>query len=132
MRKLGFEGFHAIPLVSDPRQALPLIAEEVGLIGPHRLPEPEEGEDDGEPHGGLGRRDGDNEESEELPVVVRGVDAVVRDQREVYRVEHQLDAHEQDEQVAPEEEAYAPVTKSAAEMTRKYSRGIDVVTSRSP
>src|SRR5262249_32096815 len=74
--------------------------------GAHRLPHTEEGEHDGEPHCRLRRRDRDDEEREELPAVVLRPKAVVGDEGQVHRVEHELDAHEQDEQVPPEEKAH--------------------------
>src|SRR5256885_369999 len=44
-----------------------LVPQQIGLVGPDRLLEPEEGEHDGEPQRGLGRGHGDDEEGEDLP-----------------------------------------------------------------
>ena len=75
-----------------------------------RLPQAVEGDDDGEADGHLGGGDGDDEEHEDLPVVVgeseRG-DAVTGkgNEREVGRVEHEFETHENDEEVAAQEDA---------------------------
>src|SRR5215210_54542 len=73
----------------------------VDVYGPPRA---EHGEHDGEPHSDLRRRDGDNEHGvadTESP----GVREVVRegDEREVDAVYHELDAHKDDDGVAPDQ-----------------------------
>ena len=74
------------------------------------LPQAVERDDDGEADGHLGGGDGDDKEHEDLRVVVgeseRG-DTVASegDERKVGGVEHELEAHENDEEVAAQEDA---------------------------
>src|SRR5690349_14342364 len=67
-----------------------LVPQQIGLVGADRLLHAEEAEHDGEAHRSLGRRHGDDEEREDLPAVIRRAIAVVRDQGQVDRVEHEL------------------------------------------
>src|SRR5581483_9715228 len=60
----------------------------------------EDRDDDGQAHGGLGGSDGDDEERADVAGHVALVTGE-REEREVRRVEHQLDGHEDDERVAP-------------------------------
>ncbi len=74
------------------------------------LPQSVERDDDGEADSHLGGGDGDDKEHEDLRVVVgesEGGDAVAGegDEGEIGRVEHQLEAHEDDEEVAAQEDA---------------------------
>ena len=62
-----------------------------------------DGENDRQPDGRFGRGDGHDEEHEHLPAhseILRQ-----RDEREIHRVEHELDAHEDHDRVAPHEHA---------------------------
>ena len=59
---------------------------------------------DRQPHGRLGGGHGDDEEGEHLPGVVQ-MHAVEGDQGQVDGVEHQLDAHQRHDGVAPHQEA---------------------------
>ena len=69
-----------------------------------------EGDDDGEPDGDLRCGDGDDEENQDLGVVVGESecgDAVAgeRDEGKVGCIEHEFEAHEDDEEVAAQEDA---------------------------
>ena len=73
------------------------------------LPQAVEGDDDGEADGHLGGGDGDDEKDEDLGVVVgesEGGDAVAGegDEGEIGGVEHQLKAHENDEEIAAQKD----------------------------
>src|SRR5205814_8042516 len=65
-----------------------------------------------ETHGDLGRRDGDDEEGEDLTGHVAVVNAVVGHEGEIHAVQHELDAHELDEDIAPYEEPDGPYRKN--------------------
>ena len=69
---------------------------------------PIERDDDGETDRDLSRGDRDDEENEDLRVVIgqaRGVDAKARerDERKIGRIQHQLERHENDDEVAPQD-----------------------------
>jgi hypothetical protein len=83
-----------------------------------RLLRAEEGDDDGETDGDLGRRHGDDEEKEDVGVVgglaLDEIEARKGDEGEVRRREHELEAHEDDEEIAPHEHAGQPDRKERA------------------
>src|ERR1700759_2531973 len=93
------------------------VLQEIRLVRPDGAAEAVQREHDRQTDGDFRGLGGDEEEGEHLPGVAgasghraghRGdVDAVVGDEREVRRVEHQLDAHELHEHVAPDDEADA-------------------------
>ena len=71
---------------------------------------PIERDDDGETDRHFSRGHRDDEKNEDLRVVVgqaRGVDAKARerDERKIGRVQHQLERHENDDEVAPQNDA---------------------------
>src|SRR5450631_3917186 len=73
-----------------------------------RLPRAIKRDDDGKTDGDFRGRHGDDEKDKNLRVVVwnsRGVEAEAREgnQREVGRVQHQLEGHEDDDDVAAQE-----------------------------
>src|SRR5829696_8342688 len=80
-----------------------LALEEVDVPQVHALEVAERGDDDRQPHRGLGRRDRHDEDHEALP----GCAVELREghERQVHGVEHQLDAHEDDDRVAAREHA---------------------------
>src|SRR5438094_644471 len=93
-----------IAISSHRATGYPLILQQVRVVDAGRAPSPEDRHDDGEADDDLGRRHDHHEEGHDL--AVQGpVDAAERDEREVRRVQHQLDAHEQDDRVAPDEHA---------------------------
>src|SRR5712692_1977624 len=66
-------------------------------------------EDDPEADGDLGRGDDEHEDDEDAAALVdRAGFAGEGDEREVRRVQHELDAHEDDDGIAPDEHARAP------------------------
>ena len=69
--------------------------------------------DQRQPHRDFRRRDRDDEENHDLPVEI-AVEAGQRDQREVGRVEHQFQAHVNDEQIAPHDDAEQAEAEQAA------------------
>ena len=89
-----------IPL-SAPREA-PSVLQQVGVVDAGRAPRPEDRHDDGEADHDLGRGDDHDEERHDL-AVQRAVDPAEGDQCQVRGVEHQLDAHEQHDRVAPDQ-----------------------------
>src|SRR4051812_8452337 len=87
--------------LSTGRMVMRSLAEEVRLLdidGPEGLVD---GEDDGEPDGGLGRRQHDHEDREHLPgELPRPFDEMVEgDEVHVGRVEDELDPHEDADRV---------------------------------
>src|SRR5437763_2473733 len=80
----------------------PSVLQQVRVVDACRAPRPEDGHDDGQPDDDLGRGHHHDEERHDLPVQA-AVDAAERDEREVRRVQHQLDAHEQHDRVAPDQ-----------------------------
>ena len=71
-----------------------------------RLPRTVEGDDDGETDGYFRSSDGDDEKDEHLRVEIRqaigaDVEAAEGDQREVRSIQHQLEAHENRDDVPP-------------------------------
>src|SRR5215217_3304184 len=82
----------------------PSVLQQVGVVDRGGPSGPVDRHDDREPHDDLGGGDDHDEERHDLTV-----DGAVRpregDQRQVHRVEHQLDAHEHDDGVAPDEDA---------------------------
>src|SRR4051812_17692750 len=67
-------------------------------------PAAEDGDDDRETHGGLGGGHGDHDERERVSGQI-APHAREREQRDVGGVEHELDAHQDDQRVAPDEHA---------------------------
>src|SRR6266545_6159791 len=62
------------------------------------------GQNDGEPDGDLGRGDDEDEDDEDAAALVdRRESARERDEREVRRIQHQLDRHQDHDRVAPDE-----------------------------
>ena len=82
----------------------PSVLQEVGVVHRRRPPGSEDGHDDRETHDDLGGGDHHDEERHDL-AVQGAVDARERDQGEVDRVEHQLDAHEHHDRVLAHEHA---------------------------
>src|SRR5262245_31412332 len=76
-------------------------------IGAERLPVAEERNHERQPDGRLGRRDGHDEEHDDLPVDGAAV-AADRHEHQVHRVQHDLDRQEDRDQVAAEEHAGGP------------------------
>src|SRR5262249_36136620 len=68
----------------------------------------------GQADGRFRRRDGDDEKREHLAGHVARVGAVERDEREVHRVQHELDAHQLNEDVAPHQKADAAEREDGA------------------
>src|SRR4051794_40363870 len=85
-----------------------LVLQEVGIVRTDGATDTEEREDDREAHGDLGRLGGDQEEAEHLAGVRVAPAAVERDERDVHRVQHDLDAHQRDDHVAAHQEPDAP------------------------
>src|SRR5712672_3338013 len=89
--------------------------ERVELVHVDRAPAAEDGDDDGEADGRLGGGHRDDEEdggvtAEEARLgggALHQWEAREGEEGEVHRVEHQLDAHEHDERVAPDHHAHA-------------------------
>src|SRR5262245_6571251 len=73
----------------------PSVLQQVGVVHGGRPAGTEDRHDDREPHDHLGRGHHHHEEGHDL-TVERAVDPGERDERQVHRVEHQLDAHEHD------------------------------------
>src|SRR6266496_3090154 len=82
----------------------PSVLQQVGVVHRGRPAGTEDRHDDREPDDHLGRGHHHHEEGHDLPVE-RTVDPREGDQRQVDRVEHQLDAHEHDDRVAPDQHA---------------------------
>src|SRR6476469_525670 len=80
----------------------PSVLQQVGVVHGGRPAGTEDRHDDREPDDHLGRGHHHYEEGHDL-AVQRAVDARERDQRQVHRVQHQLDAHEHDDRVAPDQ-----------------------------
>src|SRR5439155_572327 len=91
---------------SQRRCSITSPAHQAGVLDVGREAPPEQGDDDGQADSGLGRGHGHDEEDEHLPghrlVLVRE-----GDERQIDRVEHQLDAHQDDDGVAPDQDADA-------------------------
>src|SRR5207247_1296541 len=81
--------------------------EQVEPIGVDGAAHAEDHDDDGEPHGDLGHGDRDREEGEEQPDRI-GVQAGEGDEVDVHGVEHELDAEEDPDRVAPREDPEEP------------------------
>src|SRR5687768_3155563 len=77
----------------------------VGLVAHHARLQSIEGEHDGETDRRFGGGHGDDEESENLAVHVPGVLPVERHEHEIHGVQHELDAHELNQHVAPHQKA---------------------------
>src|SRR5919107_2070585 len=77
--------------------------EQVGVVDRGGAAGAEDAEDDRQADDDLGRGDEHHEQRDDL-AVERPVHAGERDEREVRRVEHQLDAHEHDDRVAAQQE----------------------------
>src|SRR3954471_2925773 len=80
------------------------VLEEVGVADRGGAPGPVDRHDDRQSDHDLRRGDDHHEERDDLPVEGAGGPGE-RDQREVDRVEHQLDAHEHDDRVAADQHA---------------------------
>src|SRR5690349_2678329 len=80
------------------------VLEQVGVVDRRGAAGSEDRHDDREPDDDLGRGDDHHEEGHHL-AVERAVDPRKGDQGEVDGVEHQLDAHEHDDRVAPHQDA---------------------------
>src|SRR3989442_398672 len=91
---------------SQSRCSIMSPAHQAGVLHVGREAPAEQRDDDGEPDGGLGRGHRHDEEDEHLTghrlVVVRE-----GDERQVDRIEHQLDAHQDDDGVASDQHADA-------------------------
>src|SRR5205809_2566833 len=84
--------------------AMMLPPHERQLVHRETAAEPEDGDDDGEADGDLGRRHAQDEEDEGL--AVDGAVALPEGHEgQVGGVEHDLDGHEDDERIAPDEHA---------------------------
>src|SRR4051794_11944005 len=83
----------------------PLALQQIHVVGGRAAAAPpEDGHDDRQAHGHLGRGHHEHEEHDRLTAdVVQRLGE--RDERDVDRVEHELDAHEHHEDVAPHEQA---------------------------
>src|SRR5919112_2384049 len=77
--------------------------EQVGVVDRGGAPRPEDAEDDRQPDDDLGRGDEHHEQRDDL-AVQRSPHAGEGDEGEVRGVEHELDAHEYDDGVTPEQE----------------------------
>src|SRR5215217_7059186 len=77
--------------------------EQVGVVDGGGAPRAEDGEDDRQAHHDLGRRDEHHEQRDDL-AVERATHPGEGDEGEVGGVQHQLDAHEHDDGVAPQQE----------------------------
>src|SRR4051812_15930797 len=80
------------------------VLQQVGVVDRSRAAGTEDRHDDGQADDDLGRGHDHHEERDHLTVEV-AVDAGERDEAEVHRVEHQLDAHEDDDRVAAYQDA---------------------------
>src|SRR5512142_1657926 len=81
------------------------VLQQVRVVDTGRPPGTEDGHDDGQAHHDLGGRHHHHEERHDL-AVQRAVDPGERHERQVRGVEHELDAHEQDDGVAADEHAH--------------------------
>src|SRR5688500_6610177 len=81
-----------------------LVLEQVRVVDRGRPAAAEDAHDDGEPDDDLGRGDDHDEERHDLAVEGAG-GAAEGDQGQVDRVEHQLDAHEDEDRVAAHQHA---------------------------
>ena len=93
-----------------------------GLLGA------EQRDDDRQPDGDLRRRDRDDEKHQHLRVVagqavVAGMEPRKRDKREVRRVEHQLQPHENNQDVPPQQNPRQPDRKQAAADKKVIGKG---------
>ena len=108
------EGFHGL-----------LVPQEVGVVGADRLPDPEEREDDGEAHRGLGGGHGDDEEGEDLarPCVVRVSMRLnaTRVRFTAFSISSMLISSTR--RLRRRRKPTVPMAKRTAATTRKYSRG---------
>src|SRR5882757_473851 len=82
--------------------ASPSVLQQVRVVDRGRASGPEDGHDDGQTHHHFGGSDHHHEERDDLPVEV-AVTAGERDEGQVRGIEHQLDAHEHDDRVAPDQ-----------------------------
>jgi hypothetical protein len=73
--------------------------------------ETEESEYDGQSDGHLRRRDCDDEEGEDLAIHVARVEPIEGHERQVDRVEHQLDTHELSQEISPREKPHGTYRK---------------------
>src|SRR5947209_5623348 len=87
---------------SQVKCVIPSALEQVGVVDRSRFAGTENRHDDGQPDHHLARGDDHREEGNHLTVEVT-VQPGEGDERQVYRVEHQLDAHEHDDRVAPQQ-----------------------------
>src|SRR6266498_347297 len=87
--------------------AIMLPPHERQLIHREAAAEPEYGHDDGEADGDLGGRHAQDEEDEHLPVD-RAVALAEGHESQIGGVEHDLNGHEDDERIAPDEHAEGP------------------------
>src|SRR5450432_4044894 len=87
--------------------AAPSPLHEGGFVEVHGLAAAEEPHEQRQAHGRLGRRQGDDEKREDVPLLV-AEGAREGQHREVAAIELQLDAHEHDERVAAHEHAASP------------------------
>src|SRR6266567_2396209 len=85
---------------------IPSVLQQVGVVHRRGSAGPEDRHQDREADDALRGRHHHHEERDDLPVQVP-VHPGERDEREVARVQHQLDAHEHDDRVAPHEHADA-------------------------
>src|SRR4051794_6693084 len=100
----------------------PSVLQQVGVVDRGGPAGPGDRHDDGGPHHHL--RGGHDHDEERHDLAGDGAaGAGGRDQREVHRVEHQLDAHEHDDRVAPDEDAHGA--------DREEDRGQDEVPAES-
>src|SRR5882672_3509654 len=83
---------------SQTGESIALAPEQVEAVRLDRPPDPEDRDDDRQPDGDLGDRDGDREEREDQPRQV-AVESRERDEIDVDRVEHQLDAEQDADRV---------------------------------
>src|SRR6478735_5031481 len=104
------------------------VLQQAGVVDRGRAPGPEDGHDDREPDHDLGRGHHHHEEGGDLAVEV-AVLLGEGDQREVGGVEHQLDAHEDHDRVAPGEHSHAA---DGEEDRRQYDVRGDVHSSSPP
>src|SRR5918998_4520750 len=84
----------------------PSVLQQVGVVDRGGPPGAVDRHDDGEADDDLRGGDDHDEERHDLAVESAGGPGE-RDQRQVHRVEHQLDAHEDDDRVAPHEDAHS-------------------------
>src|SRR2546423_12193379 len=83
---------------------IPSSPQQRDVVGRRGAPAPEDGDQDGQADDDLGGGHHHDEEDSDLAGAVVEL-AAVADQRQVDGVEHDLDAHEHDQRVAPDEEA---------------------------